>query len=200
MSENISEKKVVVKTQLNGQMMAEFNTISLLRFWWLFVPIGLFLIVVGVALLVFPDGLYDLIIGVFICLFGLFFCFGIFVFPKLLVKTDDKYILPNEITLTFYDTELNVDVSGGEIDEKFITYENRYEILDKAYKFRREYRNENWKYEYIRTCFESKTHFCFRLTFSDIIIFKKSQIVEGDLNQLKELLKEKMGKRFKNKK
>ena len=195
----MSEKKVVVKTQMTGKIISEFNAVAILRLKWFFIPAGLFIIACSLFLIFLPEKPGDTFLGVMLCAAGLFFCVGIFLLPKILEKQEQKNIRPNEITLTFYDDKLNINVSGGEDGEKFITYENPNELLNKAYGFRRDYRNEDWYYREIRSVYASKKLVCIRLVFKDIVIFYKQQIVEGDFCLLGELLTRNMGKRYKNK-
>jgi hypothetical protein len=186
----MSYEKVVVETELTGKMVSTFNTIALWRFRWIFISCGVVLFACAVPFIIFWEGPQDLVPIILVVFLGLFFCVGIFFLPKMLVRAEQRVLVPNQITLTFFEDRLNVTMTGG------------VQGIGDAWfhamrKFRLDARNEDWEWERIKSCFESKDHFCFRLAFNDIVIFQKDQIVKGNVMQLQELLAEKLGKRYK---
>jgi len=102
--------KAIVKTELTGKMTAEYSSINLLRLWWLFMPIGLIIIFGSIALFIFEG---DVAGGCFVGFFGLFFSIGIFFFPKMFSKLDDRFIPPNLIKISFYSDIINIKVTTG---------------------------------------------------------------------------------------
>ncbi|MCL2711825.1 MAG: hypothetical protein FWD37_00915 [Methanomassiliicoccaceae archaeon] len=144
--------------------------------------------------------LFGIVIPVGGSLLGLFILFLV-LFPKASAKmrTIKPHIKSNEITLTFYDDKMNINVSGGESGDVYYRYTGivGYQSANDI----RYYGNEDWDYQNVKILcvgdfFLVVTNPAFE-HFDHGIVFKRSDISVGDPALLKKLLKDRMGKNFK---
>ena len=199
--ENKMKEPIIVKTKLTGELIYRSNIVTMKRYSWFLGLIGLIFMIATFIYFMYQENATDTLVGVLFLVIDIFFLVSIFILPKFAKKHDDKYIKENEIVITFYEDYFNIDVSGGKLGEKFITFKSIFRFLDEAYKFKREYRIEDIKYSDMKSCLVTDDLFMLRGTsYEDLILFDKSDIEDDKDVELKSFLKHKLGRRYKGEK
>ena len=202
-------EKIVVQTEFSAKLQTEYDTVrkgyqtNKMKFT-LFGIIGVVCSFFGVALIVpflITRAAYNVfLVGLFLVVIGVYFLLSARSEQRSIKNGDYLPIKPNKITLTFNDEGVDVDVTGGKPGDVYFSYY----VLPNMYlpgntndiKF---YGKEHWLYRDLNVRI-AKDYFWIAKNFVTYgIVFRGSQIIEGDMVQLRKLLKEKLGSKYKDK-
>lgn len=192
----MSERMVVVSTELNPSVYIKYGNISARNFWtfrWVIIPLAIvmsfFSILMFTSVPEYPERIGMAIVFLAIGLVPL----SLFYLPGKFFGTHTIQMKPHKIILTFYQDRLNIDVTGGRDGEWCLKDRGSSEIwFDPDIEY---YGNKDWSYDEINANRTKDYFYLSRGRFISGIVFERSQITYGGPDQLKELL-EKQCKRY----
>ena len=139
-----------------------------------------------------------LVLGIFCLVFGVIIILLVVFPPRPNNKSGHLPIKPNKITLTFGDEGVGVEVTGGISGEPFFSYY----VLPSIYSPGnsndiKRYGTEYWLYRDLNVHVVGDYFWIAKNFVTYGIVFRESQIIEGDPVRLRKMLKEKLGSKYK---
>lgn len=168
------------ESKLNAESTKQLNKFSFRKLWWLMLLFSVFCIGFGLIGYFCAEDNSDKVLGIFFMVLGVIFAPLVWLLTTVLQKSLNKsatYITDNT-------------------DEVYEFDEEKIHIQQKSDKFQSD---SVYKYEYFYKVFETKTHYFVYISKMQCHIIPKNSIVEGTVEELNELLKRYLGKKFKSK-
>ena len=203
---DVPQEKFVVQTEFSAKLQTEYNTVFMrhqLRYTAYGVA-GVVCLILGVVFLVPPlkTSVAENTIGLgsILVVFGVVFLLLAWYYPRSIKKGENLPIKPNKISLTFSDAGVEVDASGGKPGEIYFSYiTSPGTMYAGGMNDIKRYGTEHWAYKDLNVNV-AEDYFCLAPNFVFYgIVFRESQITEGDPIWLRKLLKEKLEFRYKEK-
>ncbi|OEF98812.1 hypothetical protein BHF71_10825 [Vulcanibacillus modesticaldus] len=171
---------VEARTRLDKHELLNLNKFHLFRknVWLFLIPMFVF-IVIGVLMIIFAEDNGDRIFGtIFLVVFGIGYPLISYIIMKLLVwfHLRSMKLVSNE-TLNYFKIDNEILFNRMEKTDMISIFEVRWNLVYKAY--------------------ETQTHFFIYISNMQAFIIPKNGIFNGTSDELREMLKNSIGKKFK---
>jgi len=170
---------IEVKSKFDKNLTKPLLRLQMRKLWWLYLIFILLFVFIGVLSFVSPETDSDKSFGIFMIVFGVLFFPLVYllskVFQKILNNSTKSMSAETFMYFRFNENKIYQESNRGE--EYKATYECSYTLLYKAY--------------------ETKSHFFMYISRMQTFIIPKKDIVTGTPEELRQILYNKLGYKFK---